>query len=187
MKNHPAHRHERRFAADPERLRAPGRLELLEIPRVVRLSREDLPIESVLDVGTGTGVFAEAFAAESLRVTGVDPSPALLELAREHAPKAIFQEGTAEHLQFPDDSFDLVFLGHVLHETDDRLRALREALRVAALRVAILEWPWLDEDRGPPLAHRLRPEQILSLAKEAGCRSVERLELAHMHLYRLAP
>jgi hypothetical protein len=51
----------------------------------------------------------------------------------------------------------------------------------------VLEWPYVDEDKGPPLAHRLRPSGIESLARRAGFSAVQRTELAHMHLYRLTP
>jgi len=149
-------------------------------------------------VGTGTGVFAEAFASAlaeaspapsaslARRVTGIDPSIDLLTLARELVAKADFVEGTAERLPFADASFDLVFLGHVLHETDDPSAALSEARRSARLRVAVLEWPYRDEERGPPLAHRLEPSTILGLAEKAGFSAAERITLSHMELFRLA-
>ena len=78
-----------------------------------------------------------------------------------------------------------MFLGHVLHETDDPVRALAEARRVARLRVAVLEWPYQDEEQGPPLAHRLQPEQIRAFALDAGLTSVESLLLSHMALYSM--
>ncbi len=178
------HDHERRFHGGAERLRMPERIRLLEIERVVRLSREGISIESVLDVGTGTGVFAEAFGKENLRVTGIDPDPDLLTVARKFAPHVAFQVAVAEKLPFEDGSFDLVFLGHVLHETDEPVAALSEARRVARKRIIILEWPYAQEDRGPPLAHRLSPERVLELATAAGFSSLERITLTHMELFR---
>jgi ubiquinone/menaquinone biosynthesis C-methylase UbiE len=179
--------HDRRYASPAERLRAPARVALLEIPRVVSLCLDGLTVAQVLDVGTGTGIFAEAFARRGLAVTGIDPSPNLLSHARGHVPGAQFQGGTAEKLPFGDHSFDLVFLGHVLHETDDRRLALEEARRVARLRVAILEWPWVQEEQGPPLGHRLQPKEIMSLANGAGFREITPIPLSHMHLYLLTP
>ena len=93
----------------------------------------------------------------------------------------------AEKLPFEDASFDLVYLGHVLHETDDRHAALAEARRVARLRVAVLEWPHVDEEQGPPLGHRLLPAELLSLAKETGFGEVTSYTLQHMQLYLMAP
>jgi ubiquinone/menaquinone biosynthesis C-methylase UbiE len=168
-------------------LRAPERVALLDIPRVVRFSREGVRAETLLDVGTGSGIFAEAFASAGMRVTGIDPNTELLAMARAYAPRAEFRRAVAEKLPFGDASFDIVFLGHVLHETDDPGKALAEARRTARLRVAILEWPYRDEDRGPPLAHRLPPSRISALVSEAGFRTAERIELPHMDFYRLTP
>jgi len=177
--------HERRFHGDADRLRAPGRVALLETARVVRIATEGLTIASVLDVGTGTGVFAEAFAGRGIVVTGIDPAAELLERARTQVPGAAFTEGVAEKIPFGDRSFDLVFLGHVLHETDDPGAALTEARRVAAKRVVVLEWPYIAEEIGPPLAHRLEPQRILDLARQSGFSPIERISLSHMDLYRL--
>jgi len=181
------HQHDRRYASPAERLRAPSRLALMEIPRVVTLSLEGLTAARVLDVGTGTGVFAEAFARRGLEVTGIDPNSELLSLARGHVPGARFLAGVAEKLPFEDQSFDLVFLGHVLHETDDRHATLAEARRVARLRVAILEWPYVEEEQGPPLGHRLQPSEIVSVAQGAGLITIESFTLSHMQLSILAP
>jgi len=181
------HAHERRFPLGAEKLRTPERLALLERERVILLCREGVRIGSALDVGTGTGVFAEAFAGASLRVTGIDPNVGFLDIARRLVPDAEFTAGVAERLPFDDGSFDLVFLGQVLHETDDPAAALKEARRVALQRVALLEWPYRSEEIGPPLAHRMEPSKILELAKNAGFLSIEKIELARLDFYRMAP
>jgi ubiquinone/menaquinone biosynthesis C-methylase UbiE len=178
------------FPGDAARLRSPGRVSLLEVDRVVRLSLEGVAIGSVLDVGTGTGLFAEAFAkasaASPLRVAGVDLREDFLALARGHAPGVEFWKAPAEGLPFADGSFDLVFLGHVLHESRDPARALAEARRVARRRVVLLEWPFRREGMGPPLEHRLAPERIAELTRAAGFRALDRIDLRHMVLYRLS-
>ncbi len=181
------HAHERRFPLAPDKLRTPERLALLERERVMLLCREGIRVVSVLDVGTGTGVFAETFAGASLRVTGVDPNAGFLDVARRLVPGVEFREGVAEHLPFEDGSFDLVFLGQVLHETDDPAAALGEARRVALKRVALLEWPYRSEEIGPPLAHRMESSRIIELAKSAGFVSIEKIELARLDFYRLTP
>ncbi len=180
----PAHEHERRFQGGADRLRAPERLARLDVPHVTELCLNDGNITSVLDVGTGTGVFAEAFAQAGLAVTGLDVNTELLAIARGHVPTAQFKEGVAEHLPFSDKSFHLVFLGLVLHETDSALTALQEARRVARQRVAILEWPYRDEPYGPPLEHRLKPDAVTALATEAGFSRIDISQLEFMTLYR---
>lgn len=179
--------HERRFTGEPDRLRSPERLVRLEIDRVVGHCLEGLASPAVVDVGTGTGVFAEAFLARGCTVVGVDPNPHMLAHARRQVPEADFHEGTAEALPFLDEQFDLAFLGTVLHEADDPVAALREARRVARRRVAVLEFPYIEEDEGPRFNHRLAPEAILAMAKEAGFSAQTRLTLTRMELFLLSP
>jgi ubiquinone/menaquinone biosynthesis C-methylase UbiE len=181
------HTHERRFQGGPDRLRAPDRLARMEVPRVAALSTEGITIENALDVGTGTGVFAEAFAAQGISVTGIDVNADLLAVARQSVPSAEFKLAPVEKIPFADQSFDLAFLGHILHEADDPLAALKEARRVARRRVAILEWPYRQEEKGPPLEHRLRLEVVAALASQAGFRHVETIHLEYMDFYRLTP
>jgi ubiquinone/menaquinone biosynthesis C-methylase UbiE len=177
--------HERRFIGRIESLRSPERVALLEVERVVLLSLEALAAGSVLDVGTGTGIFAEAFSRRDLDVVGVDSSARMIAIARRYVPEGRFLVSEAERLPFAGGSFDLVFLGHVLHEADDPLGALTEAGRIARVRVVVLEWPHRADEHGPPLEHRLKPEAILAMAERAHLPRRERIALAHMDLYRL--
>jgi len=179
--------HEKKFHGEAEKLRSEERLALLEVDRVVKSCLDGLSVRNVLDVGTGTGLFAETFARQRLAVTGIDSNPDLLKLARHFVPSAVLREAMAESLPFRERSFDLVFLGHVLHEVDDPGKVLAEARRVAAVRVSVLEWPYRTEVEGPPLEHRLAPEAIEELARGAGYREINRSALTHMVLYHLAP
>lgn len=176
--------HERRYSGTVERLRMPERLALLEVDRVVTLAMEGSVSTTVLDVGTGSGVFAEAFLREGLRVTAIDPNPEMLEAAKDFVPTATFIPGTVENLPFEDRSFDLVFLGLVLHESDDLNKALREARRCAIRRVSVLEWPYREEEIGPPLHHRLRAEDIVKGAAAIGLTRIETVQLNHLLLFQ---
>jgi ubiquinone/menaquinone biosynthesis C-methylase UbiE len=122
-----------------------------------------------------------------MAMAGVDINAELLRRARAKAPEVEFLEAEVERLPFGERSFDLVFLGHVLHEADDPLEALREARRVARARVAVLERPYRREEHGPPLEHRLPPERVRQLAQAAGFSRLESVLLKHMDFYRLAP
>ncbi|MBI5498969.1 MAG: class I SAM-dependent methyltransferase [Deltaproteobacteria bacterium] len=177
--------HDKRYGGGVEKLRRAERLEMLELGRVVELCLEGGACRSVLDVGTGSGLFAEAFLRRGLAAVGCDVSEEMLEAARRLVPGAAFVSGAMERLPFEDGSFDLLFLGHVLHEAYDVDRALGEARRVARVRVAILEWPFREEEMGPPLAHRLRPERVVERARLAGFGAVERHELRQMELFVL--
>jgi SAM-dependent methyltransferase len=67
---------------------------------------------NVLDVACGTGNLAIPAARSGARVTGVDIASNLLEQARQRAAAesltATFDEGDAEQLPYPNDTFDVV-------------------------------------------------------------------------------
>jgi ubiquinone/menaquinone biosynthesis C-methylase UbiE len=177
--------HEKRFEGDITRLRNPERIGRLEVERVVTLCLEQAKIKCVLDIGTGSGLFAEAFAKRGLAVTGVDVNPEMLIAARAYVPAGDFRESTAEALPFADAAFDLVFMGLLLHESDEQLQVLSEARRVMRTRLGILEWAYREEDFGAPLVHRLAPEILTELAKEAGFSQCEAIPLTKLVFYRL--
>ncbi|HVN54827.1 MAG TPA: class I SAM-dependent methyltransferase [Anaerolineaceae bacterium] len=168
-----------------DRLRTPERLQHLEVSRVTDLALEGISVRSMIDIGTGSGIFAQAFAGRGLAVKGIDANPEMLVAAARFHPEGKFQEAIAESIPFPDAAFDLAFMGLVLHETDDPLKALQEAFRVSKTRLVILEWPNVEQDYGPGLEERLRPEQVEALARQAGFERIEAIPLQTLVLYRL--
>ena len=177
--------HEKQFEGNIDRLRAPDRVERLEVERVVDLCLENETIDSVLDVGTGTALFAEAFSKRGLVVSGIDANLEMVAAAGLFVPKGDFQEGIAEELPYTDGSFDLVYLGLVLHESDEPLKTLSEARRVSRKRVCILEWPYREQPFGPPLTDRLDPIELTSLFHKAGFRKWKVIELSNTSFYQL--
>jgi len=104
--------------------------------------------QSVLDVGTGTGVVAITARLLGAKVTGLDLTPALLAQAKESAAVAglddiVWHEGDAEALPFPDASFDVVLsqFGHMFAPRHDV--AVSEMLRVLKPggTIAFATWP----------------------------------------------
>ncbi len=178
--------HEKRFEGDISRLRNPERIARLEVERVVAICLKDVRNRTVLDIGTGTGVFAEAFSRSGCSVTGVDVNAEMLPAARSFVPSATFCEAEAEKLPFIDASFDLVFMGLLLHESDEQSQVLIEARRLARVQVGILEWAYRQEDIGAPLIHRLAPDILEKLAENAGFNNMETIPLNTLVFYRLA-
>src|SRR5437870_5473495 len=88
----------------------------------------------VLEIGCGMGTDGAQFARAGADYTGVDLTEAAIELARKRFELSDlhgnFQVADAENLEFPDESFDLVYSHGVLHHTPDTARAVREIHRV---------------------------------------------------------
>lgn len=92
--------------------------------------------ERLLDVGCGTGEHLLFFRDRGCNVTGIDPSPFMLEVAQQKlGHTAALQTGNAEDLPFSDNEFDIVSLIFSLEFTDDPEGAIREAIRVCRGRV----------------------------------------------------
>jgi demethylmenaquinone methyltransferase/2-methoxy-6-polyprenyl-1,4-benzoquinol methylase len=101
-----------------------------KIARVISLD----PGAKVLDVATGTGAQAFAFAERAGEVVGVDLNDAMLRIARRHNrfPSVTFRWADATRLPFSDHSFDIACISFALHEMPSsvRSRVLREMARV---------------------------------------------------------
>jgi len=86
-----------------------------------------------LDVGCGTGVLLAVCADRALVPVGVDPSDAMLAVARRRlGATAALHRGSGTRLPFANASFDVVCATMVLHELapDIRRATLGEMIRV---------------------------------------------------------
>jgi SAM-dependent methyltransferase len=107
-----------------------------ELGRMVELARLD-GSERVLDVATGGGHTALAFAPRVKEVIACDLTPAMLEVAAEHlrargAANVRFELADAEALPFPDGKFDVVTARFAPHHFPAPRRFATEAARVLA-------------------------------------------------------
>jgi phosphatidylethanolamine/phosphatidyl-N-methylethanolamine N-methyltransferase len=95
----------------------------------------DRPGQHILEVGVGTGLSLPHFRADS-RVTGIDVSGEMLAKARRRAERRRLShvEGLhlmdAEHLEFPDNSFDAVLALYVASVVPNPARFAAEMRRV---------------------------------------------------------
>jgi ubiquinone/menaquinone biosynthesis C-methylase UbiE len=83
----------------------------------------------VLDLGTGSGNAAAIAAQLGAKITAVDPSPRLLEVARNRVGEGDFQVATAEDLPFEDQSFDRILSLFAVIFSEDPQKAAQEITR----------------------------------------------------------
>jgi phosphatidylethanolamine/phosphatidyl-N-methylethanolamine N-methyltransferase len=94
------------------------------------------PADQILDLGIGTGVSLDYYPLDRGRVIGVDLSGGMLRKAREKIrerglPNALVFQADAMRLPFADDTFDHVFMSHVISVVSDPYRLIQETQRVA--------------------------------------------------------
>jgi ubiquinone/menaquinone biosynthesis C-methylase UbiE len=96
-------------------------------------SRYLKPNHKVLEIGCSSGHNLHYFHTRvGCSCFGIDPSKKAVGFGREHFPEVQFSVGTAESLEFADNSFDFVLFGFCLYMVDRPLlpRVVAEADRV---------------------------------------------------------
>ena len=94
---------------------------------------EQTPEGSIIaDLGCGPGHVAAYLADHGVSSVGIDLSPAMIEVAREHYPNVDFRVGDLRALPAPDEAFGaLVAFYSIIHLDDEELDAVfREMQRV---------------------------------------------------------
>lgn len=132
--------------------------------------------QKILDIGIGTGRFAQYFIDSGFYVVGVDISLSMMAKAREKGVNVLVR-ADAHRLPFRDGSFDATIMIHLLHLVHDWKRVVREVGRVTG-RIVVSE---VGQAEG------FRPRQeYLRLRKEMG-HPLNRLNEAELGLRKLVP
>jgi ubiquinone/menaquinone biosynthesis C-methylase UbiE/DNA-binding transcriptional ArsR family regulator len=105
------------------------------VEAAVREALGGLRIDTLLDLGTGTGRMLELFGPEVERGVGIDLNPEMLAMARANLERAglkhcTVRQGDIYNLGLGRETFDVVILHQVLHFLDDGGRAIQEAARM---------------------------------------------------------
>jgi ubiquinone/menaquinone biosynthesis C-methylase UbiE len=96
------------------------------------------PSTKLLDIGSGNGISAVAFAIDGVQVDSVEPDPsdtigagAIRKLKEQYKLANLsVHQGYAEDLKFPDGSFDIVYARQCMHHANDLSLFIKECGRV---------------------------------------------------------
>jgi SAM-dependent methyltransferase len=108
---------------------------------------------TVLEVGCGTANHLAAVRhATGASCVGVEPSAQMRHQAAEHPEELDLREGTAEELDFPDGTFDLIMSVDMIHYVREPSRYFRRAF--AALKpgghlLTVTDSEWVIRNRMP--------------------------------------
>ena len=153
--------------------------DLVQKDDVRRLLRPASAGQTLLDVGCGTGHWSAFFVGMAYKVTGIDVSPAMVEVARSAAPECTFRVADAHQLPFDDETFDVVASMATLEFLPDQATAIREMARCAREhghllvgtlnRLAPLNQHRIAKGKPPySAAHLLSPNELQSLLAPLG-------------------
>ena len=91
------------------------------------------PGDRVLECACGTGLLTRVMAPKCARLTATDFAPRMIAKAQKNCAgfdNITFEPADITALGYPDDSFDKVVAGNVIHLLDNPLKALGELDRV---------------------------------------------------------
>ena len=120
--------------------------------RALRRIVEDLiePEDVVLECACGTGLLSMVIAGKCKTLTATDFSRKMLERAKKNCSaygNVTFSQADILNLAYPDNCFDKVVAGNVIHLLDEPLKAVAELDRVCRPGGTLIIPTYMNKDR----------------------------------------
>jgi ubiquinone/menaquinone biosynthesis C-methylase UbiE len=132
--------------------------------------------ETVADIGSGTGYFANRLAHHARRVFAVDVDAGLLEISLKSAPQNVTPVlASVNDPRLPEGVSDLIFFCDVLHHIDNRsayLEKVKRALKPEG-RVVVIDFYKKPLKIGPPPEMKIDRADMVKEFERAGFRLIE--------------
>lgn len=116
-------------------------LALKKIEPIIKLNE----CENVIDIGCGTGALCAVLSEKGLKVTGIDPSQKMLDIAANKSKNKnikYFNNSILSRLPFEDNHFDVSFSSNVAHGLKEAEREIMfaEMNRITRYQVVIIDY-----------------------------------------------
>ncbi|MBR3743407.1 MAG: methyltransferase domain-containing protein [Clostridia bacterium] len=108
------------------------------------------PEDSVLECACGTGLLSAVIAPKCKALTATDFAPKMLKKAEKNCAaftNVTFRQADILSLDFPDNAFDKVVAGNVIHLLDEPLKALDELNRVCRSGGTLIIPTYMNRDQ----------------------------------------
>lgn len=149
--------------------------DLWQLPKLVLNLLGPIKDKSIIDIGVGSGYFANHFVNAGAIVTGADVDAKFLEHVKGRFSSS--KNFYTHRLEFNDPkiagmNFDIIFTSNTYHHIDNRveyLKKLKFGLKKDG-RIAILDFKKDDQDHhfGPPIHMRIDIDTVIQDLKLAG-------------------
>ena len=162
---------------------------------------------SIVDIGCGGGILSESLADLGAHVTGVDPAPKNIEVARRHAERSALQidyrNSTAEDLANGSEQFDVVAALEVIEHVEGQsafvatlgslvkpggllfLATIDRTPKSYVLAILGAEYVLRWVPRGTHSYEKfVRPDELSGWVRRAGLREVDRSGMSYQPLAR---
>lgn len=130
----------------------------------------------IVDIGAGTGLFAERFAelAPGATVYAVDTEPAMIEWmgsrARSSGGRIVPLLAQETRVPLDDGAAQLVTMLNLHHELDDPPASYGESLRLLEPggQLLVVDWAPHETPKGPPVAARSSAQDVEAMLRAVG-------------------
>jgi len=164
-----------------ERLNDPKRLEILDLQKVISHFNLQGDI-TLVDIGTGTGIFAEAFLRllPDARCYALDIRQEAIDWIKEN--RETYKKGSLipqiiqeSKTQLWNNATDFLFMITLHHELEEPVKLLKECRRILKSQGKLLIADWRKDDTeqgGPPKEHRIDSSVAISHLETAGFKDI---------------
>ena len=171
------------------------------VNEMIKKLAEEKNLGSVIEFGCGTGYFTRIIAKNAKQVIATDVSNDMLKVVKKQLREyenINFQKADCKSTSFPDNEFDTVLMGNLLHVIKNPHEAMEESWRILKkggsfisidltaygmkkFDVLKLAFRYLRKIGKPPKGakNNLTPKIVESLAEKAGFRIEENILLGN--------